>query len=53
MGKQKRNFKITCLMVLGWTALGLFILLLIAFFFADSLFELGVWQEFWEMVGGD
>ncbi len=41
--------KRSCLAFSAWTVLLLFALILVLFFVMSSLFDLGVWEEFWEL----
>ena len=48
--KPVKSRKLTCLTLLAWGAFIFFGLVAITFFAAGSLFDLGVWEEFWEMI---
>ncbi len=41
--------KRSCLAFSAWMVLLLFALILVLFFVMSSLFDLGVWEEFWEL----
>lgn len=42
--------KYTCLRTVLWISLLVLLVLLVLFFAISTLFDLGVWDEFWEMV---
>ncbi len=50
MAQNVVKVKWTCLRILLWILLGLLLLTLIAFFTITSLFDLGVWSEFWDEI---
>lgn len=50
MTQNGARVKWTCLRILLWMLLGLLLLVLIAFFIITSLFDLGVWNEFWAEI---
>ncbi len=50
MAQKGAKAKLTCIRMLLWVLLVVSVLLLVAFFTITSLFDLGVWTEFWDEV---
>ena len=49
--KPVTSRKLSCLVMLALGAFLFFGVVALVFFAAESLFDLGVWDEFWEMIG--
>lgn len=50
MAQKSATGKMTCIRMLLWVLLIVLMLVLVTFFTITSLFDLGVWSEFWDEV---